>query len=120
GYFWLAGLGAKSLLSLLLVLAGVVAALYARRSRDHRRGLDGLCASVFTFIACAAFLQDGINSPALRWLIVPLCVALLAGSVILAATFAIAAVVEMVLLAANGPGSWAPLSMLAPPPFHQS
>jgi len=120
GYFWLAGLGAKSLLSLLLVLAGVVAALYARRSRDHRRGLDGLCTSVFTFIACAAFLQDGINSPALRWLIVPLCVALLAGSVILAATFAIAAVVEMVLLAANGPGSWAPLSMLAPPPFHQS
>ena len=120
GYFWLAGLGAKSLLSLPLALSGVVAAWYARRSRDHRRSLDALCATVFVFIACAAFLQDGINSPALRWLIVPLCVALLAGSVILAATLAIAAAIDIVLLAANGPGSWAPVSMLAPAPFHQS
>jgi len=120
GYFWLAGLGAKSLLSLPLALSGAVAAIYARRSGDHRRALDGLSVAAFIFISCSAFLQDGINSPALRWMIVPLCLALLAGSISLAATFAAVAVAEMVLLAAYGPGSWTSISMLAPPPFQQS
>lgn len=119
GYFWLAGMTVTSLLSLPLGLGAVAAAMYARRSGNHRRALDGLTLIAFTVIACAASLQDGINSPALRWMIVPLCVSLLTGSFGMAVTFAGLAAVEVALLAAHGPGSWASISMLAPTPFQQ-
>ena len=119
GYFWLAGFGVLSLLSLPLGLGAVVAAIYARCSGNHRCALDGLCLAIFGFIACSALLQDGINSPALRWMIVPLCISLLAGSIRIAVTLVALAVVELALLELHGPGSWLPVSLLAPPPFQQ-
>ena len=119
GYFWLAGFGVISLLALPLGLGAVVAAIYARCSGNHRRALDGLSLAVFGFIACSALLQDGINSPALRWMIVPLCISLLAGSIRIAVTLVGLAVVELALLELHGPGSWLPVSLLAPPTFQQ-
>ncbi len=120
GYFWLAGLGVAALLSLPLALGAIVAATYARQSGNHRRALDGLSLTIFIVIAGAAFLQDGINSPALGWMVVPLCIALVAGSICIATTFASVAVVEAALLAIHGRGSWASVSLLAPPSFHQA
>jgi signal transduction histidine kinase/CheY-like chemotaxis protein len=120
GYFWLAGLRVTALLPLPLGLGAVAATVYARRSGNHRRALDGISLAIFIVIAGAALLQDGINSPALSWITVPLCIALVAGSTCIAATFAGVAAVEMALLAVHGPGSWASVSLLAPPSFQQT
>ena len=119
GYFLLAGLRVSSLVIVPLGLGAVVAATYARWSGNHRRALDGLNLTAFAVIASVAFLQDGINSPALRWLIVPLCIALLAGSTFIAATLASLSAADMALLAVHGPGSWAPISLLAPRSYQQ-
>jgi two-component system, NarL family, sensor histidine kinase BarA len=119
GYFLLAGLRVCALVIVPLALGAGVAAAYARRSGNHRRALDGLNLTAFAVIAAVAFLQDGINSPALHWLIVPLCLALLAGSTFIAATLASLSAAELALLAVHGPGSWATISMLAPHSYQQ-
>ena len=118
GYFWLAGW--------LLVAAEPAAGprrhrrrgLCAAQRRTARSGPDGLNLTSSVHLA-PRLLQDGINSPALRWMIVPLCISLLAGSIVTAATFAGLAALEMAFWRARA-GLWLPVSMLAPPPFHQS
>src|ERR1035441_1716793 len=97
-YFLFAGMPGASLLGLCLVAAGAITGACAQRTGQYRTALDCLSATLYVMVACVALFQDGVSSPALRWLLAPLCLSLLAGSSALAATFCGLFLLEAVVL----------------------
>jgi len=112
-YFIRIGLDVSALIAATAVTTGVAAMAYATRTGRYRVALDGLNAVLFAMFALMALFQDGINSPALWWLIAPPVIALVTGSISLGAVLCGLFVVEAAALAHHGPGSWSELSLLA-------
>ncbi len=113
GYFISVGLVLAAPVGLVCLIVSAVSLRFARATGHYDRALDIVSTLLFTMLALITLFQDGIHSPALWWLGVPMVAVLLAGRMMLGLLLCVLFAAQVLLLYLHGPGSVGPFSLLA-------